>query len=943
MKREWGPTSWGSNLTLSPDWRVRLEGETLVVSVNGKERLRQQIGEKSPIKIRLGTFWADLTFPPNPRLTFALDGLPNAEVKGLEQAIADVISAREAKRADTRRQTFNSAYALIDEWFEDLVAHMLAAQNNRRWVSIQQQQRLLGQRPKLNVSIDTLWELFRDPDVQAQLPANRERVENWLTYWQRDWSEYFGRKNKEHIQRELAACKELFDNVESKPLTEEQARAVICFENNVQVVASAGSGKTSTMIAKAAYAIHREFVAPEQVLLLAFNKSAADELQERAAKAFERLEMPDTKVEARTFHSLGRSIIGKATGRMPDVPEWAIEAEPGIQKLRELVDCLKDGTDEFRDSWDLFRLVFGRDLPRIGETGEADEWDKDGKGYVRTLRGERVRSNEERVIANWLFYNGVDYVYERKYEHDTRTDEHRQYRPDFYYPEIALYHEHLALNADGQPPPHFKRYLEELRWKRAEHRRRGTDLLETTSHQMRTGQLFTHLSAALRRKGIVLDPNPERPIPDGGQAAMGDSELVTLIRSFINHAKSNGLNVDDLRKRTEGLQQDQFSYRHKLFVELAIPVMQAWDAALQEEEGIDFEDMLNQAAEHVESGRYVSDFYLVMADEFQDASRARARLCRALARARIRFGFRVGRKPMATPLERNFFAVGDDWQSINRFAGADVSVMTGFRDYFGHGEVLKLETTFRCPQALCDISSQFVVKNPVQIEKKVTSTKEAKGPVQAVYQVENRDELRSAVDKYLNELYEGLRRGTIAAGHGGKVSVFVLGRYRRDRAYVPLQWERRFGRYIELVFLTVHKSKGAEADYVILPCMINRGFPNTRTDDPVLAIAMPEGDHFPHGEERRLFYVALTRARRSVSMFTVAGQSSCFVDELVADHGLTVTNVDGEPVNEERCPACKSGVMVERVSRFGPFRSCSNYPRCQFKPRKQAVSTRMHS
>ena len=109
---------------------------------------------------------------------------------------------------------------------------------------------------------------------------------------------------------------------------------------------------------------------------------------------------------------------------------------------------------------------------------------------------------------------------------------------------------------------------------------------------------------------------------------------------------------------------------------------------------IDFEDMLIQAAEHVESGAYESQFTIILADEFQDSSRARIRLLKALA---------------ANPdVETHLCVVGDDWQGINRFAGSDISVMTEFEKTFDHATRLSLSTTFRCPQDLCDVSSQFV-------------------------------------------------------------------------------------------------------------------------------------------------------------------------------------------------------------------------------------------
>jgi DNA helicase-4 len=115
--------------------------------------------------------------------------------------------------------------------------------------------------------------------------------------------------NAAHTTRELQDCEKPFDRVESKPLTEEQSRAVGCFDNRVQVVGLGGSDKTSTMVARAAYVIHRGFVPPEHIVLVAFNKQAALELDERAAKSFERLCMSGISVKASTFHALGLRII----------------------------------------------------------------------------------------------------------------------------------------------------------------------------------------------------------------------------------------------------------------------------------------------------------------------------------------------------------------------------------------------------------------------------------------------------------------------------------------------------------------------------------------------------------------------------------------------------------------------------------------------------------
>ncbi|KGO98878.1 UvrD-helicase domain-containing protein [Novilysobacter defluvii] len=919
MAREWSPSWWGRTLTGSRDWRLRLDGSELTLTVEGRNH-RLEVENEAGYQLQPGTFWTDFTAYPATAAAVKVDGLPNRAGNELRQSLEHALADKRLREAAA---LLNSELEDVRAWLSQVDAQEALAREQHRWFTHEGQQALLATRPQVDLAGMRL--RLDQPGVRTRL-KDVAAVERDVARWDQDWPRHWARFNETHTERELVACKDLFDRVESQPLTTEQARAVVCFDNRVQVVASAGSGKTSTMVGKAAYAIHRGFVAPERIVLLAFNKQAAEELRERAARSFARLGMEEVSVEASTFHALGLSIIGKATGEKPDIPDWAVDTAAGFRKLMELADDLKDRSPAFRSKWDLFRFVFGRDLPAFGSNGPADVWDAAGNAGMRTTRGEMVRSQEEVMIANWLFLNGVDYRYEAQYEFSTADKDHRQYKPDFYYPGISLYHEHFALDAHGRAPAHFNGYLEGVEWKRSLHAQNGTELFETTSHGLRSGEDFDRLASELTSRGLVLDPNPDRPIPNDGLRPMDTRELAALIRTFLSHAKSNCLTPAALYQRLEVQHDGASELRHRMFLDLAVPVMEAWDAALAAEGGIDFEDMLNLAAEHLEAGRYEAPYELVMADEFQDASRARARLCRALVKQPGRF----------------FFAVGDDWQSINRFAGADVSVMTGFRDWFGHGQVLKLEQTFRCPQALCDVSSAFVSKNPAQIVKRVHSVAPTVGPVLQAFQVDHKDKLADAVDQFVMSLARGVEDGSIPPARNGKVSIYVLGRYNADRQYVPVQ-RGRFERFVDISFLTIHRSKGSEADYVILPEMltVNRGrsFPSTRADDPVLALAMPGGDEFPLGEERRLFYVALTRARRGVAMFTARGQCSSFVRELEEDNAVVITDMDGKAVREEPCPVCQQGVIVLRTGPYGEFRACSNFPACRHKPERRRAAS----
>ncbi|WP_448654342.1 UvrD-helicase domain-containing protein [Pseudomonas mohnii] len=922
----WSPSFFSRILSMSGPWSLRLEDGFFELDVND-ERVVIRSDEVARMGATRGLLWGRLKYPGG-----TVGGLSKASVSGLNAVIQDVTRAYERQRAESlqeaekrqlaRRDSFRTVYMQIRAWLAEAGRLVSESRAQRRWVTHEHQIKLQAAKPTLAISETDLNVLLQDHDLRVALSVQLEDVERVLTLWRADWSAKWSELNNEHTKRELVACEGLLSKVEKRALNDEQARAVICFDNRVLVAASAGSGKTSTMVAKAAYAIDRGFFQPKEIVMLAFNKDAAKELAERAEQSFKRLKMDGVKVRAKTFHRLGLAIIGYATKKKPRVPEWVVKEPLAFQKLEELVDHLKDNSVAFRSRWDLFRLVFGRDLPDF-KSMKAPPKAGTKAGRLNPIQGDPVKSLEECMIANWLHYNGVEYVYERSYEHDTATATHSQYHPDFYYPDIGLYHEHFALDEQGQPPEHFEGYLQDTFWKRALHRERGTQLIETTSHQIRQNTWVEHLTHELTSRGIELDPNPDRPVPPDRQPPLSATKLIGLIRTFIAHVKSNCLTKNELLKRVEELPMGLFKHRYKMFLDILWPVMDAWNEALKSDGGLDFEDMLVQAAEHVEQGRCVPNFRLVMADEFQDASKARARLCRAL---------------VSTP-GRHFFAVGDDWQSINRFAGADVSVMTEFREYFGSSQLLKLEQTFRCPQALCDVSSRFVSRNPVQLTKTVYSKTPAVGPALRAVMVPDAERIGHAIISFLEGLVAGLKDGTIPKADDRLIKVCILGRYNKEVKYVPGNWKARFGQFIEVSFLSVHRSKGTEADYVVLPSMVSmkrgRSFPSTMTDDPVLGLVMPNGDSYPFAEERRLFYVALTRARRTVVMYTVQSKVSVFVKELAIDGALQVEDIHGAPVRLNPCPSCRVGDLMVHDGKHGPFIRCTNFPECDYKPPKK--------
>jgi DNA helicase-4 len=200
-------------------------------------------------------------------------------------------------------------------------------------------------------------------------------------------------------------------------------------------------------------------------------------------------------------------------------------------------------------------------------------------------------------------------------------------------------------------------------------------------------------------------------------------------------------------------------------------------------------------------------------------------------------------------------------------------------------------------------------------------------------QVKEDRKIPEAIDKFLGELCTSIATGEVPNSAKGKVSVFILGRYRKEAQFLPLELIQKYQHCLDLRFKTVHASKGLEADYVILPRMVRGAysFPSTTQDDPVLQLAMPSGDTFPFAEERRLFYVALTRARRQVVMMTVEGRLSPFVSELATDSKVEIVDVDGKPAEDNICPKCKAGTLIKKPGQYGPYFDCNNFPACRYR------------
>lgn len=272
-------------------------------------------------------------------------------------------------------------------------------------------------------------------------------------------------------KRQISAWQSFFDNIESNPLTPEQRTAVVTDEDATRVLAGAGSGKTSVITAKTGYLVAAKIRKPDEILLMAFARDAAVEMSERIEQRC------NIEAEARTFHALAYEIIGRVEGDKPPLADHATDEKAlqllltkllldlpnyNLEAAKAVVDWFGGKTLEVKYEWDF-------------ETGH--EYYQHLKQFeLRTLQGEKVKSYEELMIANWLFENSIPYKYEADYEFRVGDGTRRRYCPDFYLPEVGVYIEHFGIrkdvDADGRPifrtAPGIdtNEYVADMEWKR---------------------------------------------------------------------------------------------------------------------------------------------------------------------------------------------------------------------------------------------------------------------------------------------------------------------------------------------------------------------------------------------------------------------------------------------------------------------------------------------
>jgi DNA helicase-4 len=738
-----------------------------------------------------------------------------------------------------------------------------SVQDAQRWTSASESIRWIGALPPSLLNSVCAVNLRRVTAAFSRLP------------------ELVSQKNEHHVAIRLTSLK---SQPRTRHLTEEQLQATIRNEDHTLLVSAAGSGKTTVVIEKVRYIVAAGLAKPSEILVLAFNKKAATEVEERLQKVG-----VDGTIN-KTFHALGLSILNHAA-------RSASQVQPDITPLAEHKDSMKRWIETVIAT----RRVDTNVLKFSGRYRYA--WDDD-IGYpstaeyvaartaqpLRTLAGEYVKSHGELTIADALYLAGIPYEYESRYPVQVSSPDRKSYKPDFTLPN-NIFIEYWGTDRQGRTRQDIdaRKYQRRMAWARGVHQQHQTHLIELFYFDHREGCLTVRLHEELRRLGVPLRPRRLRDVRSNPEMAASRHRLIELLIRFLSLLKGSGRSISVLTNQGE-LPPVQ-AERNRSFLGIFDAVLRAYEEHLRSRGEIDFDDMIGQSTEIIRSNRWISPFKYIIVDEFQDISPMRGALVRAL-RDQVP-GSRV-------------FCVGDDWQAINGFAGAQIDELIRFSEHFGDGvDRRQLTMTHRFPQDLAEVSTAFVMQNPGQLKKLVRSGNLDQAPVM----------IRPVA---INETVVFLQK--LLLEHPNK-EIALLGRY---NANLPEQLPEA------IRFSTIHSAKGTEFDIVVIDCrrMGWLTFPSTVPNDPILHMLLPKSDLFPYAEERRLFYVALTRAKELVYVLTDRDVSP-FVAELRTSQYAKWVD-PGLDDGDENCPECRIGILSPRVSHYGPFVGCSTFPYCEY-------------
>ncbi|MCF6240563.1 MAG: UvrD-helicase domain-containing protein [Bacteroidales bacterium] len=697
-------------------------------------------------------------------------------------------------------------------------------------------------------------------------------------------------------------------------LNDKQKQAVISTEKRLLVLAGAGSGKTKTLLQKIIYLIEEKNVSPANILAITFTKNAANEMIDRLIIASDdsqeyagilankNLSQKQKDVERyffikkykwidkltlKTFHSLCYGIMRNfgvnefdnkfkiVTDSKSISDEFTKYAAP--ETFFEIIHkILIENCEDTQYILNLKRYILDYFVDKIHIDNGKNYYLHRGKFYT-SLNGTKVRSKSEQYIADWLFRHSIRFEYEPKVNFKDFD-----FRPDFFIPEANLYIEHVSN----------KSYP--MQDKEKQFRIADKLLVKTFETQTKNSAIFNLVLERIIKNRLPATYHHATALSFEEEFKYYHKEISDFLRQtmrVIDMLKVENQKPEAVLKKS---QKDPHE-RVRDFYKLAIPIVIKYKKYCTNKSYLDFNDMIIRTISLFKkrpeiAGKFKKKFKYILVDEFQDVNNLQVELIKLLLTE-----------------DTQLFCVGDDWQSIYGFRGSNVDYIINFNQYFKKSKIIKLSTNYRSTPNIVGASNQVIKNNKYKVEKRIKSLKISKSKI-IVYAGKNLDENIDYALKQIKKLYEkGYRKEDI---------LFL---YRRSKMFSPYLEKFRQERLM-VSAKTIHAAKGLEAKAVFIIGLTegSGGFPDIWMEDRIYQVIKQSNHDLLLEEERRLFYVAMTRAKDELYLITEKGNESSFLSE-IPDNFTLKTSIPFKSVIDEinYCPQCSQRIDESFV--FCPY------------------------
>ena len=664
-------------------------------------------------------------------------------------------------------------------------------------------------------------------------------------------------------------------------LNEKQLEAVKSESKRLLVLAGAGSGKTKTLLEKLIYLMREKRVQPTNILVVTFTKNATNEMIDRLVFAskngeeykqfmnnpkkgeaeknkyredFKRANSWLSNLSISTFHSFCHNLLRKYgvsefdnkfrvikdTKNSKEEADFTYEnsQETDFEIAHRILIQLSKKREYLLDLKRYILDYFVDKNNRPLENKETSFYENQ-KSYV-SLNGTKVRSKSERYIADWLYRHNIEFSYEAPL-----NCQDFYFHPDFYIPQADIYLEHISDMSVG------------VKEKEKQYKKANKTLFKTYENiHAKDSVLFNEALDAIVKNRLPASYKSQTALSFEEELNSYHKELKDFIIQalrIIKMIKAENLSTSKALKKALADPHQ----RVRDFYRLVIPLMKKYQAYCVNKSYLDFEDMIVKTIDLFKhraeiKEKFQQQYKYILVDEFQDVNNLQVDLL----------------KRLLTP-ENQLFCVGDDWQSIYGFRGSNVNYIVNFGKYFPKAEVIKLNQNYRSTEHIVGASNEVIKHNKFKVDKEIFANKKSDTKVNIFAGNDQQENIDFVVEEVKRLFQKGYQKEDI---------LFL---YRRSKMYNDY-YNRFMKERIYVQYRTIHAAKGLEAKAVFIIGLTQGygGFPDVWLEDRIFQVVKPTQHDLLMEEERRLFYVAITRAKDLLYLITEKGNESSFLSEI---------------------------------------------------------------